>query len=153
MYKFILILIVVDCGNLTDSANGSVSQNSGTTFGQTATYSCNTGYNLVGNSTCTCQDAGNWSGSTPTCQRMLLKSNIILIISAFSQQCCKGLIMAYCSMPYVGITPPPPPPPPKKKAATLKVTNDTPEMSALDRSTASMSYIRHYRVVPWAQDH
>ena len=35
-------------------------------------------------------------------------------------------------------------------AATLKVTNDTLEKSALDRSTASMSHTRHYRVVPWA---
>ena len=38
---------------------------------------------------------------------------------------------------------------PTKMAATLKVTNDTLEMSALDRSTASMSHIRHYQVVPW----
>ena len=35
-------------------------------------------------------------------------------------------------------------------AATLKVTNDMLKMSVLDRSTASMSHIRHYRVVPWA---
>ena len=34
-------------------------------------------------------------------------------------------------------------------AATLKVTNDTLKISALDRSTASMSHIRHYQVVPW----
>ena len=34
-------------------------------------------------------------------------------------------------------------------AATLKVTNDTLEMFALDRSTASISHIRHYRAVPW----
>ena len=84
MYKFILILLVVDCGNLNDPANGSVTHNSGTTFGQTATYSCNTGYTLVGDSTHTCQDTGFWSGSEPTCQGMLLKRNII-IISAFSQ--------------------------------------------------------------------
>ena len=34
--------------------------------------------------------------------------------------------------------------------ATLKATNDTLEMSVLDRSTASMSHIKHYRVVPWS---
>ena len=50
--------------------------------------------------------------------------------------------MAYGSTPYVGMTL-------KKMAATLKVTNVTLEMSALDRSTAFMSHIRHYRVVPW----
>ena len=63
----------VDCGILTNPANGSVSHNSGTTFRQTATYSCNTGYILVGSSTRTCQATRRWSGSPPTCPRMLLK--------------------------------------------------------------------------------
>ena len=56
------------CGNLTDPANGQVDQTTGTAVGQTATYSCNTGYNLVGNSTRTCQATGNWSEGAPTCQ-------------------------------------------------------------------------------------
>ena len=65
----------MDCGNLNDPANGSVTHNSGSTFGETATYSCNTGYNLVGNRTGVCQDTGEWSGSTPTCRGMLLKGD------------------------------------------------------------------------------
>ena len=65
------ILIVVDCGPLNDPANGRVSHTAGTTFEQTATYSCNTGYNLLGDSTRTCQATGNWSESAPTCQGML----------------------------------------------------------------------------------
>ena len=69
----LLILTVVDCGTLTAPDNGQVDLTSGRTFGQTATYSCNAGYNLVGDSSRTCQAAGNWSGSTPTCQGMLLK--------------------------------------------------------------------------------
>ena len=69
-----LILTVVDCGNLTDTANGSVNHTAGTTFGQTGTYSCGTGYNLVGDSNRTCQATGNWSGSAPTCEGMLLHS-------------------------------------------------------------------------------
>ena len=64
----------MDCGSLTNPANGQVSHTTGTTFGQTATYSCNTGYNLVGDSTRTCQATGEWSGSEPTCERMLLTS-------------------------------------------------------------------------------
>ena len=71
-----LILTAVDCGHLTDPANGSVTHTSGTTFGQTATYSCNTGYNLVGNRSQTCQATGNWSGSEPTCQGMSLMGDI-----------------------------------------------------------------------------
>ena len=34
-------------------------------------------------------------------------------------------------------------------AATLEVTNGKLKMSALDQSTASMSHIRHYRVILW----
>ena len=63
-----LPLTVVDCGNLTHPANGQVTHSMGTTFGQTATYSCNTGYSLVGDKTHTCQAEGNWSGSAPTCE-------------------------------------------------------------------------------------
>ena len=66
-----LLSTVVDCNALSDPANGQVSHTAGTTFGQTATYSCNTGYNLVGDNTRTCQGAGEWSGSASTCQGML----------------------------------------------------------------------------------
>ena len=70
-----LLLTAVDCGSLTDPANGQVDLTSGTTFGQTATYSCNTGYNLVGDSSRTCQTTRLWSGSVPTCEGMLLKGD------------------------------------------------------------------------------
>ena len=62
----------VNCGTLSNPDNGQVTHTAGTTFGQTATYSCNTGYNLVGVNTRTCQATGVWSGSSPTCQGMLL---------------------------------------------------------------------------------
>ena len=69
-----LFLIAVDCDTLADPINGQVTHTAGTTLRQTATYSCNTGYNLVGNSTRTCQATGVWSGSEPTCQGMLLEN-------------------------------------------------------------------------------
>ena len=81
-----LILTAVDCGNLTDPANGSVNHTAGTTFGQTATYSCDTGYNLVGDSTRTCQATGNWSGSAPTCQGMLLEADVTLFMCICTQK-------------------------------------------------------------------
>ena len=67
---------MVDCNTLTNPANGQVST-TGTTFGETATYSCNTGYNLVGDSTRTCQATGEWSGSEPTCQSMLHENEVV----------------------------------------------------------------------------
>ena len=74
LHDVFLISTGVDCGTLPDPADGQVNHTAGTTFGQTATYSCNTGYSLVGDGTRTCQATGNWSGSTPTCPGMLLHS-------------------------------------------------------------------------------
>ena len=71
MKHIFLLLTAVDCGALTNLANGHVSHTAGTTLGQTATYSCNPGYDLVGGSSRTCQATGVWSGSVPTCQCML----------------------------------------------------------------------------------
>ena len=58
---------VVDCNNLPNPTNGQVNQTTGTTFGQTATYDCDVGYNLEGDSTRMCQATGMWSGSEPNC--------------------------------------------------------------------------------------
>ena len=58
----------VNCSTLSNPANGQVSHTAGTSFGQTATYSCDTGYNLVGDSIRTCQANERWSGSEPICQ-------------------------------------------------------------------------------------
>ena len=74
LFPFILYSTTIDCGTLNDTTNGRVSHSAGTTFGQTATYSCDTGYTLVGDSTRTCQADGMWSGSEPTCQGVLLLS-------------------------------------------------------------------------------
>ena len=63
-----LLLTAVNCGTLTYPARGRVSHTGGTTYGKTATYSCYTGYRLVGSSTRTCQATRVWSRSTPTCQ-------------------------------------------------------------------------------------
>ena len=63
-----LSLTAVDCGSLPDPANGQFDHTAGTALGQTTNYRCNTGYNLVGDITRTCQSSGNWSGTAPTCQ-------------------------------------------------------------------------------------
>ena len=68
----------MDCGSLTNPTNGRVSHTTGTTYGKRATYSCNTGYNLVGGSTRTCLATRRWSGSAPTCQGVLLFTNLML---------------------------------------------------------------------------
>ena len=70
----------INCPNLMDPTNGMVSF-SATTSGSSATYTCNTGYQLDGASTRTCQSDGTWSGSAPTCTRMYTnKINTKLLI-------------------------------------------------------------------------
>ncbi|WAR07673.1 SVEP1-like protein, partial [Mya arenaria] len=58
--------IIVDCGNVTNPINGSVTYVE-TTYDETANYSCDTGYNLSGNMSRTCQASGNWSEEAPSC--------------------------------------------------------------------------------------
>ena len=67
-----LFLTAVNCGSLANPTNGRVSYPYETTYRDTATYSCNTGYNLDGSSTRRCSSTGSWSGSEPTCRGMLL---------------------------------------------------------------------------------
>ena len=59
--------IISDCGALSNPANGAVDTTSGSTYGEQATYSCNVGYNLVGNAQTLCKADGNWE-TAPTCQ-------------------------------------------------------------------------------------
>ena len=57
-----------ECGPLTDPANGMVDTTAGTTEGMIASYTCNTGYDLVGNMTRTCGADGVWNSTEPTCE-------------------------------------------------------------------------------------
>ncbi len=59
----------VDCGSLDAPSNGAVKTSSGTTFMMTATYTCNTGYNVVGSDTRTCGATAQWTPDAPTCAR------------------------------------------------------------------------------------
>ncbi len=56
----------VDCGALTNPANGMVNVST-TTFMSTVTYTCNTGYMLNETLTRTCEAGSTWSGSEPSC--------------------------------------------------------------------------------------
>ena len=55
------------CPDLDDPDNGAVTVN-GRGAGDTADYSCNTGYELVGDMTRTCMSNSQWSGEEPSCQ-------------------------------------------------------------------------------------
>ncbi len=65
--KLVAYSTAINCGHLTDPANGQVDTSSGTIFGSTATYSCDSGYTLSGSSSRTCEDDGLWTQSEPVC--------------------------------------------------------------------------------------
>ena len=58
---------MLDCRSPAAPDKGTVTTQGGTTFGETATYSCYDGFDLIGAVTSQCQASGAWSGSTPTC--------------------------------------------------------------------------------------
>ena len=58
----------ITCPTLTPPANGQVMVN-GMTPGDTATYSCNMEFEVVGDNTVTCGDDGVWSTGPPVCRR------------------------------------------------------------------------------------
>lgn len=59
---------IVDCGILDDAPNHGALDVTVTTFGATATYTCDAGYSLIGDSSRTCRADGSWSNATPECQ-------------------------------------------------------------------------------------
>ncbi len=63
-----LYTVAVDCGSLSDPGNGTVNAPTTTFMNTAATYNCNTGYNLTGDMTRTCQANVTWSGTAPTCE-------------------------------------------------------------------------------------
>lgn len=66
------------CQHPTAIRNGVRSSNNPdaiTSVGTTITYTCNSGYTLVGNGTQECLESGNWSAVQPVCTKMRLISN------------------------------------------------------------------------------
>ena len=63
---FCILLLYTECPPLDDIPDGSVTV-SGFTTGATAIYSCNEGFELVGESTRVCGSDTTWSGEAPAC--------------------------------------------------------------------------------------
>ena len=57
---------ILDCGSPSVVTNGQYAFTT-TTYGSTATYTCNANYGIVGSSTILCLAAGSWDSNTPSC--------------------------------------------------------------------------------------
>ena len=58
-----------DCGTPPPLTNGAVDHSGGTTYTQTATYTCDPGYDLNGALFITCQADGTWDDVAPVCDK------------------------------------------------------------------------------------
>ena len=74
--QIVYALLDIQCYNLSTPINGGIkSCSSGRVYvgvgyeGDTCKITCNTGYELTGNDTRTCQSNGSWSGSDGVCRR------------------------------------------------------------------------------------
>ena len=68
VHLILTVVCISDCGNPSKPTNGSVSLAvlGTTTYGATATYSCEEGYDLIGDETIECEASGLWSDAS-TC--------------------------------------------------------------------------------------
>ena len=65
-------IVDIQCDNLSTPANGEITSCSSGRVGvgyegDTCNFTCNTGYELTGSDTRTCQGDGSWSGSDIMC--------------------------------------------------------------------------------------
>jgi len=68
IYEFAVV-----CSSLTDPNNGvmtcSLGDNGVPSYEDTCSFTCNTGYELTGSDTRSCQSDGSWSGRGTICRR------------------------------------------------------------------------------------
>ena len=67
------IAYLVNCTSLNNPDNGVMNCSLGDdrvpSYEDTCSFTCNTGYELTGSDTRTCQSNGSWSGSDVVCRR------------------------------------------------------------------------------------
>ena len=81
------------CPDLSNPTNGTVTV-MGTSVGDTASYTCNDGFELIGSMSVTCTSDGTWSDEPPMCGR---KQSTILAVSS-SMMCMSSLFILYSPM-------------------------------------------------------
>ena len=78
----------IRCDNLSTPSNGEITSCSSGRVGvgyegDTCNFTCNTGYELTGSDTRTCQSDGSWSGSVTECKRGKQKYYIYILFHSF----------------------------------------------------------------------
>ena len=85
------LIVDIQCDILLTSANGDISCSSsrvGVGYeGDTCSFTCNTGYELTGSDTRTCQSDGSWSGLPVSCIIMECPSSSLPMNSVLAESC------------------------------------------------------------------
>ena len=73
-----IFVLVVNCGDPGDVANGIRKTDDGFTYLSTIKYFCNPGFVLKGSREQVCQEDGKWTGTKPTCISKLFRDKYII---------------------------------------------------------------------------
>ena len=67
------MFLLVSCPSLSEPSDGVINCSLGDdgvpSYEDTCSFTCNTGYELTGSESRTCQSNGNWNGSIAMCNR------------------------------------------------------------------------------------
>ena len=69
--NYYCVFLGINCGSPGTLENGMVTNN-GTFVTSVATFTCDFGYELIGDTQRVCQSDGTWSNMVPRCDRKLL---------------------------------------------------------------------------------
>ena len=71
--EFFNAFLLASCPSLSEPSNGVINCSLGDdrvpSYEDTCSFTCNTGYELTGSESRTCQSDGSWSGSIAMCDR------------------------------------------------------------------------------------
>ena len=62
------VYLAIDCGTLSEPANGAVDLRDGSLVGAVAIYTCDPSFRLIGVESRVCQENESWSGEAPICE-------------------------------------------------------------------------------------
>ena len=103
-YHLLYFYSVITCPSLGAITDGQVIYSPDTTsphdFGTVATFICNTGCSLSGDSARTCggdgsSQSGVWSGSSPVCLCELLSFQYVQVLQTLSSSCVSAYLVVF----------------------------------------------------------
>ena len=94
------ICLIMSCSALTNPNNGMINCSLGgdgvSSYEDTCSFTCNTGYELTGSSERTCQSDGSWSGSLVSCN--IMECPLLLPMNSMLAESCNSTYQSMCEL-------------------------------------------------------